>query len=188
MRLSEQLGMAIATGMSDSGFRADGLIVKLLDLTHDKHPGRSARGVLPVVVVGHENMTAPEWSEWVRQNGAQAYGPMMVERFLQDGIDLRELSPTSSFGRVIRQSRTERWKGPGWSFSELDLAENVLTLVEQFPQLYNLLAQNMAEEEMTLSTFIGRVESMPTPFELNAGRYHTLGDILSRRIVATPSF
>lgn len=175
MTFSQQLAVALSEAelspVTDSG-----LIVKLLRLRHDAHPGRSASGVLPLVVVGHQSMEDRVWRRWVRENGIPHYGAAITERMVDGGIDLREMAPTAAFGRQMRDYRKNVRTFS--NFSYLDRAEQILTAVEKWPSLYNIVATEMAEQEMTLDQFVGRIMQLPPPRELGAGAYTTLGDLL----------
>lgn len=186
MTFAQQLAGAL-TEAEQTPVTDQGLIVKLLRLRHDSYPGRSANGVLPLVVVGHQSMDEKVWRRWVRENGIPHYGAAITEKMVEGGIDLREMNPTAAFGRQLRDYR----KGPGQNFynlSFLDRAAEILTAVEKWPSLYNLIATEMAEQEMTLDQFVGRIMQMPPPRELAAGAYTTLGDLLLPPGSPTPSF
>jgi hypothetical protein len=151
-------------------------LVKLLRLSHDAYPGRDAHGVLPLMIVGHKSMDESRWRTWVRENGVAHYGPAYVERVLeQGGIELKEMLPTAGFGRQMRHSGR---RAAASEFSYLDRAGEILTMVEKWPSLYNLVAEELAEEVMTLSEFVDRVMNLPSPLELGRGAFTTLGDIL----------
>lgn len=184
MRLSEQFDVAMADGspeeqppvfespMQDGGA---GLLVKLLDLRHDRYPGRDACGVLPIVAVGHESMNEDGWRDWVRQTGMAHYGAGYTEKILRDGLDIKEMEPTAGFGRAMReQSLTNRRS----SFRTLDRANGIVVITEKWPSLYNVIAQEMVEELMTLREMISRISRIPAPYELGRGAYTTLGDLV----------
>lgn len=150
-------------------------IVKLLNLRHDAYPGRDAAGVLPIVVVGHKSMSEDAWNTWVRENGIAHYGAAYTERVIQHGIDLKEMMPTAGFGR---QMRLQGQRSADRNYSYLDRAGEILTAIEKWPSIYDAVAEEMAEEEMTLSQFVERVSNLPSPLELGRGAQTTLGDLL----------
>jgi len=152
-----------------------GFIVKLMRLRHDNYPGRDAHGVLPLVVVGHESMDQPRWSNWIRENAVAHFGPAYAEKLVQNGIELKEMMPQAGFGRVMRDSGT---RSAERNYSYLDRAGEILVMVEKWPSLYNLIADEMAEQEMTLREFVNRVRNLPSPLELGRGADTTLGDLL----------
>lgn len=184
MDLSEQLGAAIATpplpaeGAVDPLMRSDGLIVKVARLRHDAYPGRDARGVLPVFVVGHEGMDEADWRDWVREHGIAHYGAGYTERVIRDGIDLKEMCPTSGFGRHMRAGINGQGASSGYGAYPLRQAESLITAAEKWPGIYNLIADEMAEQEMTLREFLDKVRNLPAPWELGAGAETTLGDLV----------
>jgi len=180
-RLSEQLESAIRPGPPD----CEGLIVKLAKLTNEDYPGRSAFGVLPVFVVGHQDLTESEWARWVQRNATAPYGIAYASRLAREGVDLKDMLPTAPIGRSMRQP------GGGESVSRyryLDIAGYVLELVEKWPSLYNLIAEEMAEQPMTLAEFVRRIQMLPSPVESGQGRSSTLGDLIGRSVVLTPDY
>ena len=180
--LSEQLESAMSYAPPDHA----GLIVRVVRLDNEHKAAREAQGVLPVFVVGHEGMDSASWRRWVRENAVAAYGPAMAERFVREGIDFKDFDPTRPFGRALRNS--SRWRGESLNLWCVDQALYLLTLVEKWPSLYNLIATEMAEEDMTLEAFTDRVRQLPTPFEVGEGRFSTLGDLVSRNVVLTPNY
>jgi hypothetical protein len=180
-RLSERLGMAIRPGPPD----CEGLIVKVARLHNEDYPGRGAHGVLPVMVVGHQDMTDAEWAGWVKANAAAPYGVAYAARLAMEGVDLKEMLPTAAIGRQMRKP------GGGANYSHyqyISKAGYVLKLVEQWPSLYNLIAEEMGEERMTLVEFVRRIQELPSPQEVGDGRMATLGDLIGRLVTATPDF
>lgn len=165
----------------------EGLIVKLLRHRHDAYPGRSASGILPLVVIGHRSMESSVWRRWVRENGIPHYGAAITEKMIEGGIDLREMNPTAALGRKLRDYRNGLTSSL-YNFSFLDRAAEILDAVEKWPSLYNLIAAEMSEQEMTLDQFVGRIMRMPPPKELAAGAYTTLGDLLLPPGSVTPNF
>jgi len=182
MKLSEQLDSALAFAPPDD----EGLIVRVVRLDNASRPAQEAQGVLPVMVMGHEGLDQASWRRWIRENAASAYGLSAAERFAQQGIDLREMDPTRAFGRALRSSGG--WRSESRNHWSLNRGLYVLAMVEKWPSLYNLIATEMAEEDMTLREFINRVSQLPTPLELGEGRFTTLGDIIGRNVVLTPSY
>jgi len=181
MRLSEQLGSAIRPGPPD----CEGLIVKVCRLHNEEYPGRDAHGVLPVMVVGHQDMTEAEWGRWVKSNAMAPYGAAYATKLAMEGVDLKDMLPTAAIGRQMRK--------PGGStessrFDYINRAGYVLKLVEQWPSLYNAIAEEMGEERMTLLEFVRRVQELPSPQEIGDGRMVTLGDLIGRVITGTPNF
>lgn len=176
MGLSEQLGGAMAAmdtvAVVNPAAQPDGLIVKVASLRHDAYPGRDAAGVLPVFVVGHEAMDEAAWGDWVREHGIAHYGAGYTERVIRDGIELKEMLPTAGFGRHMRKGE------PRLSGYMLNSAANLITAVEKWPGLYNLIATEMAEQEMTLREFLDRARNLPSPWEMGAGADTTLGDLI----------
>ena len=180
-RLSEQLGVAISPILPD----CEKLIVKVARLHNENYPGRGAHGVLPVLVVGHQDMSESEWASWVRINGMGPYGLAYASRLATEGVDLKDMLSTAPMGRQMRKPGG----GPNYDhFSSIDRAGYVLKLVEQWPSLYNLIAEEMGEETMTLSEFVRRVQELPSPQEVGEGRMVTLGDLISRLVTITPAF
>lgn len=184
MTLAEDLASAV----NPTPPECMGLLVKLLDLRHENYPGRDARGILPIVVTGHEGMSERDWSKWVRENAVINYGPAQAERFVETGVDLKEMLPTAPFGRAMRLSRTEGWRSTAVDFRYLDQAGLLISMVEQWPSLYNLIAENMAEEQMTLRELVDRIRALPSPWEVGKGRMITLGDLIGRTAVLTPNW
>ena len=186
MLLSEQLQMAIHPVPPSQG----GLLVKLLRLTNSAYPGREANGTLPLVVVGHEALGEADWKRWVRENAVAAYGPAQAERFAKGGVDVKEMLPTAGFGRAMAEAGRQAQsvsRFPRLEFGEnLEELQGVVMMVEKWPPLYNLIAEELAEEEMTLKEFIGRVRAMPSPREIGGRQYLTLGDLLGRSIHILP--
>jgi len=164
--------LGMGSDVVDPVTQADGLIVKVARLRHDAYPGRDAQGVLPVFVVGHEAMDETAWNDWVREHGIAHYGAGYTERVIRDGIELKEMLPTSGFGRHMRRGAQRN------SGYVLNNAANLITAVEKWPGLYNLIATEMGEEEMTLREFLDKVRNLPSPWELGAGAYTTLGDLV----------
>lgn len=182
--LSEQLADAVRSEILRSGdFR-----VKLLRLTHESYPGKVVHGVLPLVVIGHEALTDVEWGEWLRENATAAYGTAYAQKLVETGVDLKSMLPTAPLGRLLRISKEAKWRSLASRYRVVNEAGAILSMVEQWPSLYNLMAEEMAEEEMTLDTFVQRVRNMPTPWEVGQGRYQTLGDLIGRGVVLTPNW
>lgn len=180
-RLSEQLGSAIRPGPPD----CEGLIVKVARLHNEDYPGRDAHGVLPVMVVGHQDMSEAEWAGWVKTNATAPYGVAFAARLATEGVDLKEMLPTAAIGRQMRMP------GGGSNYNHyryIDRAGYVLKLVEQWPSLYNLIAEEMGEERMTLIEFVRRIQELPSPVEDGDGRMVTLGDLIARHVTVTPDF
>jgi hypothetical protein len=179
-RISEQLKEAMYPDAAEVGSDSEPLdegafIVKLMELRHDNYPGRSASGVLPLVVTGHESMDRSRWNDWVRENGVAHYGPAYTERVIQNGIELKEMMPTCGFGRQMRRGGM---RSNVRNYSYLDRAGEILVMVEKWPDLYNYVADEMAEQDMTLRQFVDRVYNLPSPLELGRGADTTLGDLL----------
>jgi hypothetical protein len=183
VRLSEQLGSALSFAPPDD----EGLIVRVVRLDNGSRPAQESMGIIPIVVVGHEGLDQGSWRRWIREHAIPAYGTAMSERFVQHGIDFRDLESTRPFGRVLR-APSPGWKSESRSHRYLDQAHHMLTLVEKWPSLYNLIATEMAEEDMTLREFVERMYQLPSPREVGEGRYSTLGDLISRNVAITPSF
>ncbi|MBW2169346.1 MAG: hypothetical protein JRG69_08820 [Deltaproteobacteria bacterium] len=182
--LSEQLADAVNSEvLSSSGFRC-----KLLRLTHENYPGKAVHGVLPLVVIGHEALTDVEWGGWLRENATAAYGTAYAQKLVETGVDLKAMLPTAPIGRLLRISKEAKWISLANRYQYVNEAGAILTLVEKWPSLYNLMAEEMAEEEMTLETFVERVKNMPTPWEIGQGRDLTLGDLIGRGVVLTPNW
>jgi len=182
--LSEQLANAVKSEVLSGG----GFIVKLLRLTHESYPGKAVHGVLPLVVVGHEAVPGVEWGEWLRENATAAYGTAYAQKLVETGVDLKAMLPTAPLGRLLRISKDSRWKSLASQYQHVNEAGAILGLVEQWPSLYNLMVEEMSEEEMTLREFVSRVRQMPTPWEVGQGRYQTLGDLIGRSVVMTPNW
>lgn len=187
MRLSEQLQMAVHPVPPDQ----EGLLVKLMRLENSAYPGREANGVLPLVVVGHEALRDVDWRRWVREHATAAYGPAQAERFATGGVDIKEMLPTAGFGRAMaeaerRVSSSTGRRSVGHRRGGLDSAQGIVVMVEKWPSLYNQVAGELAEEEMTLREFIDRVWAMPSPTEIGGRQYTTLGDLLGRSIHVLP--
>lgn len=182
--LSEQLADAVRS----EALRSGGFRVKLLRLTHESYPGKVVHGVLPLVIVGHEALTDIEWGQWVRENATAAYGTAYAQKLVETGVDLKAMLPTAPLGRMLRISKEARWRSLAERYRSLNEAGAILAMVEKWPSLYNLMAEEMAEEEMTLDTFVERVRNMPTPWEVGQGRDLTLGDLIGRGVVLTPNW
>jgi hypothetical protein len=183
-RLSEQLGTAIRPGPPD----CRGLIVKLARLRNESYPGRDAHGVLPMLVVGHEMLSEAEWARWVKEKASAPYGLAYAAKLAKQGIDLKDMLPTAPIGREMRVRQEDRSVSESGRYHYLNMAGAILTMVERWPSLYNLIAEELSEQEMTLSEFVERVRTMPSPWEIGEGRYYTLGDLIGRLIVVTPSW
>jgi len=177
MRISEQLDTALSTAPPDDA----GLIIRVVKLSNGVRPAQEAQGILPIFVVGHEGLDQNSWRQWIRENAVAAYGSAMAEKFILQGVDFKDFDPTRPFGRAIRATRG--WRSEARNHLFLDQAMRVLSLVERWPSLYNLIAIEMAEEDMTLQDFVGRVYQLPSPQEAGEGRYSTLGDIIGRTAV-----
>lgn len=182
MRLSEQLGSALSFAPPDDG----GLIVRVVKLSNGERPGQEMMGILPIKVVGHEGLDARSWQRWIRENVVSAYGASGAEAIIRDGLDLRDLDPTRAIGRNLRSKGS--WKSEASRHWTLNNALYLLTMVEKWPSLYNLIATEMAEEDMTLREFVDRMYQLPSPANVGEGRYSTLGDLIGRNVVLTPSF
>lgn len=182
--LSEQLADAVRNEVLRSG----GFRVKLLQLNHADYPGKEVHGVLPLVVIGHEALSETEWGEWVRENATAAYGTAYAQKLVETGVDLKAMLPTAPLGRLLRISKEAKWRSLASRYRSLNEAGAILALVEKWPSLYNLMAEEMAGEEMTLDTFVERVRNMPTPWEVGQGRDLTLGDLIGRGVVLTPNW
>ena len=182
MRLSEQLDSALAFAPPDDA----GLILRVVSLNNASRPAQEAQGALPIFVVGHEGLDQGSWRRWIRENAVAAYGSAMAEKFVMQGIDFKDLDPTRPFGRALRGGGV--WRSEARNHTYLDQAMHLLTLVEKWPSLYNLIATEMAEEDMTLSEFINRVYQLPSPREVGEGRFSTLGDVIGRNVVLTPNY
>lgn len=183
-RLSEQLDVALRVGPPS----CDGLIVKLVRLEHENYPGRDAHGVLPVLVIGHEMMSEAEWARWVKDKATAPYGMAYAAKLARTGVDLKDMLPTAAIGREMRVRQEDRSVSESGRYLYLDSAGAVLQMVEKWPSLYNLMAEELSEQPMTLREFVERVRAMPSPWEIGQGRYITLGDLISRLIVVTPSW
>lgn len=189
MRLSEQLSTAMAPSrpIGDGGF-----IVRLLRLSHANYPGRDAHGVLPLVVTGHQSMSESVWAKWVRETAIPYYGPARAERFVAEGIELKEMLPTMPFGRVMRQhaegTRDRYARSYDSGHHTLNHAGRILNIVEKWPSLYNTMAEQMAEESMLLDEFVRRVYVMPSPREIGTGTLSTLGDLIGRGMMLLPDY
>ena len=183
-RLSEQLVDSIRSDPPNSS----GLIVKLAHLSSTNYPGRDARGVFPVFVVGHEAMTEGSWQEWIRERIAGAYGAAAAAKLASQGVDLKDMLPSAAIGRQI--VKYEGLEAPGvHKDRNLLFAARLIEMAEKWPQLYNLIAREMVEEEMTLSSFVDRIKQMPCPFDLGQGGvYSTLGDLIGREVILTPEW
>ena len=182
--LSEQLADAVRSEvLSSGGFRC-----KLLRLTHENYPGKAAHGTLPLVIIGHEAVSDVEWGKWLRESATSAYGTAYAQKLVETGVDLKAMLPTAPLGRLLRISKEQRWRSLASRYRALNEAGAILSLVEKWPSLYNLMAEEMAEEEMTLDTFVERVRNMPTPWEIGQGRDLTLGDLIGRGVVLTPNW
>jgi hypothetical protein len=179
-RLSEQLIAAVRPNPPDP----NGFIVKLVRLTHEDFPGRDAQAILPVFVVGHEEMAQRDWVRWLKEHATECYGSAYAAKLAETGVDVRDLMATAPLGRVLRTKA----EGTQWNLMPLERAAAILTMVERWPSLYNLMAEEMADEEMTLRTFTDKVYAMPAPWEIGRGRYYTLGDLISRLVVVTPAY
>ena len=189
MKLSEQLSTAMAPPrpIGDGGF-----IVRLLRLSHANYPGRDAHGVLPLVVVGHQSMSESAWAKWGQEPAIPHYGPARAERFVDEGIELKEMLPTAAFGRVMRQhaegTRDRYSRGYDSGHHTLNHAGRILNVVEKWPSLYNAMAAEMAEENMVLEEFVRRVYVMPSPKEIGTGTLSTLGDLIGRGAMLLPDY
>lgn len=182
MKLSEQLDSALSFAPPDDG----GLIVRVVRLNNASAPGQEMTGIVPVKVVGHEGLDTRSWQRWIRENAVSAYGPAGADKIVRDGLDLRELEPTRAIGRNLRSKGS--WRSEARNHWTLNNALYVLSLVEKWPSLYNLIATEMAEESMTLREFVDRMYQLPSPVNHGEGRYSTLGDLIGRNVVLTPSF
>lgn len=187
MKLSEQLSTAMAPvrPIGDDGF-----VVRLLRLSHANYPGRDAHGVLPLVVTGHRSMSESQWAKWVRQTAIPHYGPARAERFIAEGIELKEMLPTAAFGRVMRRHAESSSNGLRYDSGHhtLNSAGRILNIVEKWPSLYNAMAEEMAEESMALGDFVRRVYVMPSPKEIGTGTLSTLGDLIGRGSMLLPNY
>lgn len=177
MKISDQLAeaMAAAIPLGDGGF-----VVKLLDLRHSNYPGRDAAGILPVAVIGHESMTEDSWKTWVRNHGLAYYGAGSTQRMIESGVDLKQMTPTAPFGRAMRVARDGVQVTNHRTLNEASI---ILEMVEKWPSLYNVIAEQLAEKELTLREFVRIVKQMPTPLEFGLGRMTTLGDLIGRGIM-----
>ena len=187
MLLSEQLQMAVHPVPPTQ----EGLLVKLLRLSHSTYPGREANGVLPLVVIGHEKLGEADWRRWVRENAIAAYGPAQAERYAKGGVDIKEMLPTAGFGRAMAEAERKASSSGGHRYiarriGGLDGAQGVVVMVEKWPSLYNQIAEELAEEEMTLGEFVDRVRAMPAPQGIGGRQYTTLGDLIGRSIHVLP--
>jgi len=182
--LSEQLSDALKTRELSTG----GFICKLLKLTHEEYPGKAVHGTLPLVIIGHEDMENNEWGEWLRENATAAYGIAYAQKLVETGVDLKSMLPTAPLGRLLRVAVDGKWQSLARHYKDLNEAGAVLALVEKWPSLYNLMAQEMANVEMTLVEFVSRVKEMPAPWEVGQGRDLTLGDLIGRSVVLTPNW
>lgn len=182
MKLSEQLDSALSFSPPDD----EGLIVRVVRLDNASRPGQEAQGVLPVLVMGHEGLDQGSWRRWIRENAVAAYGSAGAERMVQSGLDFKEMDPTRAFGRALRATRG--WKSEARNHYYVDQGLRLLALVEKWPSLYNLIADEMSEQDMTLREFIDRVWQLPSPREMGEGRFSTLGDLIGRNVVLTPNF
>jgi hypothetical protein len=182
MNLSEQLESAMSFVPPDDG----GLIVLITKLDNSTNPGQEMMGIFPIKVVGHEGLDARSWERWIRENAVSAYGVGAADRMAREGIDLRELDPSRAIGRNLRSAGAQ--KSGAMRYWTLNSALHMLSLVEKWPSLYNLIATEMAEESMTLRQFVDRMYQLPSPLNSGEGRYSTLGDLIGRNVVLTPSF
>jgi hypothetical protein len=118
-------------------------------------------------------------------NAMAPYGLAYAAKLATEGVDLKDMLPTAAIGRQMR----EPGGGSNYSrYSDLERAGYILTLVEKWPSLYNLIAEEMGEQEMTLAEFVRRIQELPSPQEVGQGRYVTLGDLISRVVTVTPDF
>jgi hypothetical protein len=186
--LGEQLSAALAappveSPMVNPAAMAGGLIVKVAKLRNDLYPGRDAQGVLPIFVVGHEAMSETEWSDWVRKHGIPQYGAGYTERVIRDGIDLKEMLPTSGFGRHMRAGIRRQ------GLDVLERAAALISAVEKWPSLYNSIVEELGEQQMTLGALLDRIYNMPSPWDTGVGTYGTLGDVIRPSLGgSTPNF
>jgi hypothetical protein len=202
MSIADQIEEAIAVAYSGMGQEVDtpipgkagevraptsdsGLLVRFVKLRNNSYPGRDAHGILPVFVVGHQAMSEDAWRQWVRGVGTAAYGPAYAERMAKEGIDLKEMTPTAAFGRSMRLSEGRR---STFGRRYLDQAVYLLNVVEKWPSLYNIIANEMAGATMTLSTFMDRISTLPSPHEIGEGQHSTLGDLIGRGMMLLPDY
>lgn len=170
--ISEELGLAIRPFPPG----AEGLLVKVVRLTAENYPGRDAAGILPVFVVGHEEMTPSDWRSWVRRVGTVAYGPGYTERVVDEGVDLRDLNPTAGFGREMRVEfgGDKKWR-------PLSNVVAIIEAVTRWPHIANAIVENFANgDPVTLREFLHFVNEQPSPVEAGGNRGLTLGDLLFR--------
>lgn len=179
------LGMGKAISAATEPMEDGGLLVRLVKLRHGSYPGREAHGILPVLVVGHEAMSEDNWRMWVRTVGTPAYGPAYAERAAQEGIDLKEMTPTAAFGRSMRLNETQR-STIGRRY--LDQAVYLLNVVEKWPSLYSIIATEMVEQTMSLRVFMDRISTLPSPHEVGEGQFSTLGDLIGRGMMLLPDY
>ncbi len=132
-----------------------------------------------------------EEMESVRKTAIPHYGPARAERFVDEGIELKEMLPTMPFGRVMRQRDEGRLPAYTRGYdghSVLNRAGAILNIVEKWPHIYNLIATEMAEENLTLEEFVTRVYHMPSPREIGTGTLSTLGDLIGRGMMSLPDY
>lgn len=180
-RLSEQIMDSLLLSPPNS----EGLVVKLVKLDNANYPGRDAQGILPIFVTGHKSMSERNWRNWVVEQATVCYGASYAQKLAQQGLSLKELLPVSGVGRKMAEKVSE----PGLQNQYLRYANALISMSEKWPSLYNVLAQEFVEEEMTLIEMIDRIKKLPTPIDWGQGQvYSTLGDLMANYMVVTPDY
>lgn len=190
-RLSEELIAAVSSSnVVPSG--VGGFLVKFRNLTHEEYPGRDAHAVLPVAVVGHQDMSEAAWRSWIAENATGAYGAAYAAQLASYGVDLKDMMPTGRLGRRLRLVKRTLSGGATVTeyreLREINMAGSILEMVEKWPSLYNLIAEELRGKTLPLGDFVEHVRNLPCPFEIGRGRYYTLGDLIGRGMTRTPSY
>lgn len=190
-RLSEELFSAVSSVNSvPSGY--GGFIVKFCNLTHEEFPGRDAHATLPLLVTGHEELSAAAWRSWILENAVGAYGASYAAQLASYGVDLKDMMPTGQVGRRVRLVAKALPSGQTVTeyrdFREINMAGAIIEMVEKWPSLYNMLAKELRGTEMPLRDLVEHIRNLPCPFEIGRGRYLTLGDLIGRGMTQTPSY
>lgn len=190
-RLSEELIAAVSSSnVVPSGY--GGFLVKFCNLTHEEFPGRDAHGVLPLAIVGHEDMSQAAWRSWIAENATGAYGAAYAAQLATYGVDLKDMMPTGRVGRQLRLVKKSLSTGGSVTeyrnFRDIDNAGAIIEMVEKWPSLYNLIAEELRGKTLLLREFVEHIRNLPCPFEIGRGRYYTLGDLIGRGMTRTPSY
>lgn len=127
---------------------------------------------LPVMVVGHEQMSPAQWIAFVSKYSAQMWSQTEADRQVRSGFDLLQMLPTTLFGQALKEGGHGCFPRVAARYGELALA------VGKWPDAVEALQRDFAGQPVVLSDLIRAIRMLPDPTLPSASAYRTLGDML----------